>query len=174
MSQKLTLLDVTDFVTASDSELSDLSDDESDGNHILSRQVDTNDTADLSSDSAKDNISLANIAQSNNAPSTSTPGNLAKRTYCWRKVDPLACSNNFQGVFSNPPNEAPTLLQYFYKSFADETLKIVVDNTNLCSVQKSGVSINTDKEEVTTFIGIQIMMGIIQLPNYLAYWSKNT
>ena len=60
------------------------------------------------------------------------------------------------------------------KFFTDETPKIVVDNTNLYSVQKSGVSINTNKEEITTFIGIQIMMGIIQLPNYRAYWSKNT
>ena len=134
MSQKVTLLDATDFVTASDSELSDLSNDESDENHILSRQVDTNDTADLSSDCEEDDIPLANIAQSNNVPSSSTPGNSAKQTYRWIKVDPPADSNNFQGLFSNPSNEAPAPLQYFYKFFTDETLKIVVDNTNLYNV----------------------------------------
>ena len=112
MSLKVILLDAIDFVTASDSELSDLLDDKFDGNHILSRQVDTNDTADFSSDCEEDVIPLANITQSNNAPSTSTPGNPAKRTYRWRKVDPPAYSNNFQGIFSNPPNEAPTPLQY--------------------------------------------------------------
>ena len=36
------------------------------------------------------------------------------------------------------------------------------------------LSINTNKEEITTLIRIQIMMGIIQLLNYRAYWSKNT
>ena len=37
MSQKVTLLDAIDFATASDSELSNLSNDESHENHILSR-----------------------------------------------------------------------------------------------------------------------------------------
>ena len=49
MFQRVTLLDAIDSVTASDSELSHLLNDESDKNHTLSRQVDTNDTADLSS-----------------------------------------------------------------------------------------------------------------------------
>ena len=135
--------------------------------------MDTNDSGDLSSDSEEDDISLANIARSYNAPSTSTPGNPAKWTYHWRKVDPSAYNNNFQRVLSNPPNEAPTSLHYFYEFFNDETLKIVVDYTNIYSVQMSGFSINTNKEEITTFIGTQIMVGIIQLPNCRAYWSKN-
>ena len=69
----------------------------------------------------------------------------------------------------------------FIRFFSDETLKTVIDRTNLYSVQKSGVSINTNKEEIigfssnnTKFIGLQIIMKIIQLPNYRAYWSKNT
>ena len=80
MSQKVILLDAIDFVAASGSELSYLSDDESDENRILSRQMDTNDRADLFSDSEEDDIPLANIAQSNNTPSTSTLGNPAKQT----------------------------------------------------------------------------------------------
>ena len=41
---------------------------------------------------------------------------------------------------------------------------------------KSQVFLSTliKKKSLATFIGIQIMMGIIQLPNYRAYWSKNT
>ena len=69
----------------------------------------------------------------------------------------------------------------FISFFSDETLKTVVDSTNLYSVQKSGVSIDTNKEEIIRFrsnkkkfIGLQIIMRIIQLPNYQAYWSKNT
>ena len=69
----------------------------------------------------------------------------------------------------------------FISFFSDETLKTVVDSTNLYSVQKSGVSINTNKEEIIRFrsnkkkfIGLQIIMRIIQLPNYQAYWFKNT
>ena len=80
MSQKVILLDAIDFVAASCSDFSYLSDDESDENHILSGQMDTNDRADLFSDSEEDDIPLANIVQSTNTPSTSTLGSPAKRT----------------------------------------------------------------------------------------------
>ena len=59
MFQRVTLLDAIDFVTASDSELSHLLNDESDKNHTLSRQVDTNDTADLSSQSGRRRYSFS-------------------------------------------------------------------------------------------------------------------
>ena len=78
MFQRVTLLDTIDFVTASDSELSHLSNDESDENHILSRQVDQINQQICLHSKGEDDIPLANIAESNNAPSTSTLGNPAK------------------------------------------------------------------------------------------------
>ena len=46
-----------------------------------------------------------------------------------------------------------------------------MENTNLYIVQKSGASVNTNKDEISSFIGKHILMGIVQLPNYKAYWS---
>ena len=39
-------------------------------------------------------------------------------------------------------------------------------------MQKSGTSVNTNKDEIPSFIGIHTLMGIVQLPNYKAYWSR--
>ena len=78
----------------------------------------------------------------------------------------------FQGTFTEPPAEELTPLQYFKLFFKDEILNAIVENTNLYSVQKSGTSINTNKDEISSFIGIHILMGIVQLPNYKAYWTR--
>ena len=54
----------------------------------------------------------------------------------------------------------------------DEILSTIVENTNLYRVQKSGTLVNTTEDEISSFIGIHILMGIVQLPNYEAYWSR--
>ena len=53
-------------------------------------------------------------------------------------------------------------------------MDMVVTQTNLYSVQKSGSSINTTKEEIEQFIGIQMLMSIVKLPQYEMYWSTET
>ena len=49
---------------------------------------------------------------------------------------------------------------------------LVVENTNLYSVQKTRKNVNTNKEEIKTFIGIKMLMGLIKLPQYFDYWSS--
>ena len=102
MSQKVTLLDAAEFVTGSDSELCDLSDDESDENHILSRQMDIEDSADLSSDSEENDTPLANIAQSNNGQSTSTRGNPPSEDTAGEKLILLHTEITSKGCFQIP------------------------------------------------------------------------
>ena len=48
----------------------------------------------------------------------------------------------------------------------------MVDNTNLYSVQKTGKSVNVTVEEMKSFIGMQIVMGIVRMPRYECYWSR--
>ena len=68
-----------------------------------------------------------------------------------------------QGTFAEPPEEELTPLQYFKLFFKDEILNTIIENTNLCSVQKSRTSVNTNKDEISSFIGIHTLMGIVQL-----------
>ena len=43
--------------------------------------------------------------------------------------------------------------------------QVVVENTNLYSVQRTTISISISTDEIGFFIGMHILMGIVQLPN---------
>ncbi|XP_045495949.1 piggyBac transposable element-derived protein 3-like [Colias croceus] len=61
--------------------------------------------------------------------------------------------------------------QYFQHFFTNELLDIIVDMTNLYSVQTTGKSICVTKKEMEILIGIEILMGIVDLPAVEDYWS---
>ena len=48
-------------------------------------------------------------------------------------------------------------------------MDLVVENTNLYSVQKTRKNVNTNREEIKNFIGMNMLMGIIKLPQYFDY-----
>ena len=48
----------------------------------------------------------------------------------------------------------------------------MVDNTNLYSIQQPGKHISTVADEMSTFIGMQVMMGLVKLPTFSDYWSN--
>lgn len=47
-----------------------------------------------------------------------------------------------------------------------------VKQITLYSVGKSGASINTNKDEIERFCGIQMLMSIVKMPRYDMYWSQ--
>ena len=75
------------------------------------------------------------------------------------------------GEFSPPPVRKKTPLEYFKMFFPESLLRMIVNNTNLYSVQKNTKSVKTSIEEIKTYIGMKILMGIIKLPSYRNYWS---
>ena len=150
---------------ASDSELPKLLDDDSD-NEIEVPQNLLVSTAEVSSD--EDDVPLANLANSSSGSNIKT----ANRVYQWRKHDTPMADCTFQVTFTEPPEEELTPLQYFKLFFKNKILNTIVENTNLHIVQKSGTSVNTNKDEISSFIGIHILMGIVQLPNYNSHWSR--
>ena len=54
----------------------------------------------------------------------------------------------------------------------EDSIKLIVHNTNLYSVQKNGKCVNTMSDEIKTFIGMNILMGIVRLSRYDSYWSR--
>lgn len=170
-NKKFTLENIIDFVTnADDSELSDLSEDEETSinfdeidNSLLDvvseddKSGSTND--DNSDDDDDDNVLLSSIA----APK--------KHVYRWRKNAVPVGNVDFIGQFSPPPEQLKTPFEYFSMFFPESMLRTIVENTNLYSVQKGGKNINTTLDEIKTFIGMRILMGIIKLPSYRSYWS---
>ncbi|KAK6192299.1 hypothetical protein SNE40_003791 [Patella caerulea] len=65
-----------------------------------------------------------------------------------------------------------TPYQYIQKLFDGGLIDMVVHETNLYSTQTTGKSINTNNAEIKTFIGIFVLMGVMQVPAYRDYWSN--
>ena len=140
-------------MTASDSELPKLLDDDND-NEIEVPQNLLVSTAEVSSD--EDDVPLANVANSSSGNNIKLPVEYTGG----RSMMPLWLTTCSKELLLN---------QLFFK---DEIWNTIVENTNLNSVQKSVTSVNTNKDEISSFIGIHILMGIVQLPNYNSHWSR--
>jgi hypothetical protein len=63
--------------------------------------------------------------------------------------------------------------QYFQKFFTNELLDFIVEMTNLYSVQTTGKSICVTRKDIEILLGIEIMMGIVDLPAVEDYWSAD-
>ncbi|KAH9644135.1 hypothetical protein HF086_010350 [Spodoptera exigua] len=63
--------------------------------------------------------------------------------------------------------------QYFQNFFTNELLDIIVEMTNLYSVQTTGKSICVTQKEIEVLLGIEILMGIVDLPAVEDYWSAD-
>ena len=66
------------------------------------------------------------------------------------------------------------MLEYFKKFFSQDVIEMIVENTNLYSPQKQGRCINTNNSEISDFLGIELIMGIIQLSEHTDYWVQAT
>ncbi|CAH0728216.1 unnamed protein product, partial [Brenthis ino] len=69
------------------------------------------------------------------------------------------------------PDDDP--LDYLYLFFSEDIFTDLVDQTNLYSVQQTGRSIQASENEMRDFISIHILMGIVEMPCYLDYWSNS-
>ena len=67
-----------------------------------------------------------------------------------------------------------TPLNYLKIFWSDDIINLLVEQTNLYSVQQTGSSINTNKSEMAQFIRIQMLMSIVSLPAYYMYWAVDT
>ena len=159
----LDLNDIIEFVTADDSELSELSDDEDidKRDEVEPIAESGQSTYEDESTDADDDITLSAI------------GAAKKYDYWWRRADVMQCSRSFTGTFNDVPENFLSPLDYFSKFFPDTLLEAIVDQTNLYSVQKSLKSVDTNVDKMKTLIGMEILMGIIKSPSYCNYWSRS-
>lgn len=61
--------------------------------------------------------------------------------------------------------------EYFEDFFSADIFTLMVEQTNLYSVQQTTTSVNTTVEEMKTFIAIELIMGVTQMPAYTDFWS---
>lgn len=64
-------------------------------------------------------------------------------------------------------------MDYFYRFFPEDLIDDIANQTNLYSVQETGRSIKVTKEEITDFLAINILMGVVVMPSYKDYWKTS-
>ena len=109
---------IIEFVTADDSDLSELSDGDQHDEVEPIAESDQSTYEDESTD-AEDDIALSEISAAK------------KHFYRWRKVDVLQFSRSFTGIFNDVPEKLLSPLDYFSKLFPDTLLESIVHQTNL-------------------------------------------
>ena len=62
--------------------------------------------------------------------------------------------DNFQIYFCDPSEEEITPTQYFSLFLKEDMLKVIVENTNLYSTERTGISINSNNKDIQSFIGM--------------------
>ena len=181
-----------DFITNGDvSDLSELSSDEEQEDELIVLQdiqqkamveSSDDDDDDDDDDDGDYNVPLAHLAtgQKNDIDATAAPPPEAPppeapalgHVYRWRKRDRPQATHEFTGNFSDPPEVEMSPRDYFKQFFTDEIVSLIVDQSNLYSTQKHGKCVNTNVEEMYRYIGMHILMGVVNLPAYTLYWSK--
>lgn len=110
------------------------------------------------------------------APSNKSGKKGMKKTtneYKWESVHlPPPNRNRPEIEYTSPAGVAYPIV-YFRRLFTDDVIDMIVQQTNLYSVQTTGKSVKTDCEEIKTFLSMLILMGLINLPAYRDYWNQN-
>ncbi len=144
----------------------DISEDSSIGNQ---------DSSDADSNDSDDGLDLTSESgHVFSSPSTSG------RHYRWRKRGNAKFPCNFvtQQTYHNNDVEEEIINSGPYAQFksyvTDDLLAYISEQTNMYSVAKSGVSINTTPDEIEKLFAIWLYSGIFPAPSYRDYWSAET
>ena len=98
------------------------------------------------------------------------------KEYRWMKKDVPTKDVNFIGEEAEPPADRyiKTPLEYFKMFISDDMIQLIVDHSNLYSVQKKANSVATTSKEIEQVIGIFFQMGLVSMPGIRPYWESET
>ncbi|XP_061382924.1 piggyBac transposable element-derived protein 2-like [Danaus plexippus] len=109
------------------------------------------------------------------SPDTSDPPSIASSlNYQWLKAVFRHNVSLEENLYNLHQTQIETVLDYFYFFFSPDLITDIVYNTNLYAVEQLGRSIQLTEDEIKSFLAIQIMMGIVQMPAYTDYWARKT
>ena len=72
--------------------------------------------------------------------------------YHWHARDVTTASDVFENSFTDPRDTKHTPMNYFFSFLTEKAIHLMIDNINLCSVQKTEKSVNVTVEEIKLFI----------------------
>ena len=65
-------------------------------------------------------------------------------------------------------------VDYFLQLFPQSLFEKIKVETERYAHQKGKLSFQTSVEEMRAYLGMLFLMGVVRLPGYRHYWSKNT
>ena len=96
----------------------------------------------------------------------------SKSDFRWRRKKPPHENTDYNGVEFQAPDRLMSAYEYFLRFVDQELIDHVTFQSNLYSVQQTGRSCNVTTQEISTYFGILLRMGIVRLPQYRMYWGK--
>ncbi len=91
--------------------------------------------------------------------------------YTWQKIPFIPPDVSFTpAVYDITEVESP--YTYFRLFFTSDMIELIVEQTNIYSVEKHGKSVNTNPKEIEQLFGIFFHMGIVQMPGVRVYWEN--
>ena len=109
--------------------------------------------------------------------SDNTQLSFSDHVFCWRLMAaPQSASDVERSEFGLAPANADemTPLNYFEMFWKSSLYEHIAQQTNLYAMQKDCAAVSSSKGEIEQFIGMQMLMSVVQLPKYEIYWAKET
>ncbi|XP_050035995.1 piggyBac transposable element-derived protein 3-like [Dermacentor andersoni] len=91
----------------------------------------------------------------------------------WRKRLMDHCIPAFTDT-STQPSEVRSFMSYFRQFVTPSMMNAVVRETNLYSTQTTGKSLDVTESELEQFVGLNLLMGLVQMPSVRSYWEHAT
>ncbi|XP_063232710.1 piggyBac transposable element-derived protein 3-like isoform X3 [Bacillus rossius redtenbacheri] len=107
-----------------------------------------------------------------------SPAKHAKLDIKWKNI-PFRKQDKFEPTEKERPvpTKIKSPIEYFTSVFPEEIFNIMVEQTNLYSTQvtqvNGGSALVVTKDDITDFLAIEILMGVVDMPCYLDYWSND-
>ena len=122
----------------------------------------------------------AEVAEEDPTTSTNTTqsarGKVKRKEYQWKKRKFEPPTVEFEECVDEDTEDRSNWTPYMYFKYfvTEEMVQEIAEETNLHSVQKDGISVNTTLKEIEQFLGMYMHMGLVQMPNLRAYWEMET
>ncbi|KAL1414058.1 hypothetical protein MTO96_012176 [Rhipicephalus appendiculatus] len=123
--------------------------------------TDDTDTSDQSSEEDEDDVSSSHCGT----------GSVDRGHWRKRLMD---CSLPAFSDTSTQPSEVRSFLSYFRQFVTPSMMNAVVRETNLYSTQTTAKSLNVTESELDQFVGLYLLMGLVQMPSVRSYWEHGT
>jgi hypothetical protein len=92
----------------------------------------------------------------------------------WDKNAQVASNSEYLLQFPDPPFPRKSPIEYFLEFFSNELIQEITEQTRLYAAQNDKTNFQLSNDEMKQFLGVILLMGIVQMPDYKMYWADGS